>query len=251
MKEIMLRRFAACLSGLFLLAACGPTRTAAPSAAPAAGTPPWESTAVPSPVPVQPTRTPTPLPALRFFTEEFDGDLAYWAFLQVDNGQPDAGPSPEGGQLVFDLSAPNQWVYALYGGQDYADVRIDARVEVRVGQDGAPGVVCRYTEKDGWYEFNIYPDQAYTLLFGQWLMPGVARFTPIYRGSSGKIESAANEIGLICQGDTLTPYVNGTQLRKAQVGRYGLRDGKVGLSAASFEEAPFMVADDWVKVSEP
>jgi len=244
----MLQRSIPLLLGC-LLYACGSTGTAASPSATRTRVP--ESTAIPETSPIPPAPTGTLLPGPRLFTEEFDEGLAYWAFLQVDNGQPAPGPSPEGGFLVFDLPASNQWVYALYGSHDYADVRIDAQVEVRAGQDGAPGIVCRYGEKDGWYEFNIYPDQAYSLLFGQWLTQGVARYTPIYRGTSEKIQGAANEIGLICQGNTLTPFINGVQIRKAQVERYGLKTGKIGLSAASFEETPFMIAYDWVRVSEP
>lgn len=190
-------------------------------------------------------------PALRDFTEEFNGSLPYWAFLQIDNGQPTAGPSAEGGFLVFDLPAANQWTYALYGGQDYAEVRVDARVEIRTGSDGAAGVVCRYSEKDGWYELNVYADQTYMLLFGQWLAQGVARYTPLYRGESEKIRSDANEIGLLCEGDTLTPFINGVQMRKWQEKKFGLESGKIGISAASFADVPFSVAYDWVKVSEP
>jgi hypothetical protein len=183
--------------------------------------------------------------------EQFEGSLPYWTFQQIELGPPDATPDAQGGFLVFDLPMPNQWVYALYSGQDYADVRVDAQVEDRAGQSGAMGIVCRYTEENGWYEFNIYADQTYEILYGQWLAPGLARYTPLFRGVSPKIKGDANEIGLLCQGDMLTPFINGTQLRIWQDTRIGLTDGKVGISAASFTEAPFTAAYDWVKVSLP
>ena len=244
-------RIQTALLGLTLLmAACRPSTGAPPSPA-QTDAPSLEPTAIPSRIPVTPTLTATLAPAPRFFTEQFGGSLPYWAFLQIDNGQPATGPSAEGGFLVFDLSAPNQWVYALYGGPDYEDVRLDAQVEVRSGRDGAIGLVCRYSEKDGWYELNVYADQTYELLFGQWLTQDVARYTPIYRGNSEKIKSDANEIGLLCEGDTLTPFINGVQLRKWQDRKYALKRGKIGISAASFEDVPFMSAYDWGKVSEP
>ncbi len=241
---------------MILCAACQPalTQTPAPLSPTPRGTP-LAGTGAPSPESslsrLPPAATETRAPAPRLFTEEFDANLPYWSFLQVDNGQPAASPSADAGFLVFDLPGPDQWAYAVYGGPDYADVRLDAQVQVRLGAEGALGLVCRYSEEAGWYEFNIYPDQTYMLLFGQWLAEGIARYTPLMRGESEKINSEANEIGLRCANDTLTPFINGVQMRMWREAKFGLRDGKIGISVASFEDTPFMAAYDWVKVSEP
>jgi hypothetical protein len=152
---------------------------------------------------------------------------------------------------VFDLQGPNQWAYALYGGAVYTDVRVEIAVQFRLAGDGAAGIVCRYDEKQGWYELNVYADQTYQLLFGQWLAPGVARYTPLYRGQSAAIQPDANTVELDCQGDTLTPLLNGTALRKWPELRFALQKGRIGLAASSFADAPFRVAVDSVKVSEP
>lgn len=228
---------------LTLVSACQPATKATPLSP--------ELTAVPSLSPVPfPASTETLAPAPRTFDEEFNGNLPYWAFQQIDNGQPFPGPNVEAGYLVFDLTAPNQWVYALYSGQDYQNVRVDAQVEVRAG-DGALGTVCRYSEKDGWYEFNIYSDQTYMLLYGQWLTQGIAHYTPMYHGDSEKIKSGANEIGLLCDGNILTPFINGVQMRKWDEQKFGLTHGKIGIAAASFADVPFNAAFDWVKLGEP
>jgi hypothetical protein len=208
-------------------------------------------TASPSPTLLPATPTETLVPAPRTFTEQFDGNLPYWTFQQIDNGQPAANPSAEGGFLVFGLTGPNQWVYALYEMPTFADVRVDAQVDIRAGGLSAYGIVCRYSEEQGWYEFNIYTDHTYTLLFGQWLAPAVARYTPLVRGGSEKIKADANEIGLLCQGDMLTPFINGVQMRSWQEDKIGLKEGKIGLSAASFDSVPLTVAYDWLKVNEP
>ncbi len=236
---------------LILCAACRPAGTSTPSMPTCTSVPSPVPTARPSLPPPSATATEPALPGPRSFTEEFNGALPDWAFLQIDNGHPIPGPSAEGGFLVFDLNDVDQWVYALYGAQDYADVRLDARVEFRTGEDESAGVVCRYGEKQGWFEFNVYPDQTYTLMFGQWLAQDVARFTPLYRGTSEKIAPDADEIGLLCKGSALTPFINGVQMRIVQVAKYPLQDGKVGLSASSFDKSPVMAAYDWVKVSEP
>ena len=217
---------------------------------------PPSSTPLPSPTEPEASSTPplptqTTPPAPRTFKEEFDGILPYWSFLQVDNGQPAANPTTDNGFLVFDLPSPNQWVYALYGAQRYTNVRVDAKVETRTSGDGGMGLVCRYDEKSGWYEFNIFADQTYEILFGQWLTKGVAQYTPLVRIDSEKIKPGVNEIGLLCQDNILTPFINGTQIRKWQDQKIGLKSGRVGISVSSFQDAPFPIAFDWVKVSEP
>ncbi|MBI3738962.1 MAG: hypothetical protein HY258_07940 [Chloroflexi bacterium] len=236
-----------------LLAACQPSTIETPPSPTSTGVPLIEPSATPTLIPPTsaPTETETLVPAPRVFTEGFDGSLPNWSFAQMDNGQPASGPEVRSGFLVLNLSASNQWVYSIYDAQEYADVRVDAQVGNLSGDGGAVGVVCRYSETDGWYEFDVYPDGTYTLLFGQWLAQGVARYKPMYRGSSDKIKNDANEIGLSCEGDVLTPFINSVQMRKWQETRYGLKNGRIGLTAASFESVPLMVGFDWVKVSEP
>jgi hypothetical protein len=231
--------------------ACGARASQASAAPPATVTFTVTSTLIPSPVPVSPTARPTLPPAPRTFTEAFDLEPANWSFAEVDNGQPFAGPTTRDGFLVFDLALSNQWAYAFYAVHDYADVTIETEMQSRTAGDGAGGVVCRYDEKKGWYEFNVRQDQTYQLLFGQWLAPGVARYTPLYQGNSGQITSEANRIGLHCQGNILTPSINGVQLRRWQEQKFALQEGQSGLSASSFDDTPFTIAFDWVKVSEP
>lgn len=198
-----------------------------------------------------PSATQTLPPAPRVFTETFDGPVPYWTFRQAGNGQAVAAPAIRDGFLVFDLLAPNQWVYALYGGPDYGDVTVEARVQSRTGGDEAAGIVCRYDRNAGWYELNVFADGTYQLLFGQWLADGVARYVPLYRGEADAIQGDENTVGLECQGDTLTPFINGGQLRKWEEAKFGLRRGKVGLSVSAFAGVPLTVAFDSVKVSEP
>jgi hypothetical protein len=64
------------------------------------------------------------------------------------------------------------------------------------------------------------------------------------------IRPGPNEIGLACEGDVLTPYINGVQIRRRQESLHVLHEGQVGVSAASFEAAPLMIVVDWVQ-SEP
>jgi hypothetical protein len=183
--------------------------------------------------------------------EEFDADVPHWAFLQSAGQQTPAAPDVGSGFLRFDLSGMNQWAYEIYDAHQYADVRGDARIEFGSAAPAAAGLMCRYDAIAGWYEFNIYADQTYVLLFGEWLTEGIARYTPLFQTTSEKIDPVANEIGLLCEGTTLTPYINGIQMRRWEETVIGLAEGKIGVSAASFEIAPVVVVYDWLRIAAP
>ena len=195
------------------------------------------------------TATPVQVPAPRNFTENFDSSSSYWTAFGTNNVVPDI--QLQNGFLVFNLTQSNTWTDTIYNAQDYQDVRVDTQVEVRAGNDGVVGVVCRYSQANGWYEFNIYADETYMIMFGQWLSPGIARYTPLHRSGSEKIKTGANQIGLLCQGDTLIPYINNVRMQVYENNKVGLKDGNIGLTASSFSNVPFIAAFDWVKVSEP
>jgi len=199
-----------------------------------------------------PAATPTTRPAPRVFEEHFDEDAAsYWSFLRAGNDQGATTPGTRDGFLVFDLTASNEWGYMLYRPYDYKDVTVEAKVQNRTGGDGAAGVVCRYDQKKGWYELNVYADQTYQLLFGQWLTEGVASYTPLARGQAAIIQGDSNTVSLQCRGTLLTPVVNGLQLRQWRETKFALLRGKIGLAVSSFNDAPFTAAFDSVKVTEP
>jgi len=228
---------------VFLLG-CQPTTKSTPLPPTQTVTPLPEATAT-----LEPTATPVQAPALRDFTEEFDFVSPYWSTFGTNGLNPDF--QPQNGFLVFNLTQSNTWTDTIYNAQDYRDVRVDTQVEVRAGNDGVVGVVCRYSQANGWYEFNIYADQTYMIMFGQWLSPGIARYTPLHRSGSEKIKTGANQIGLLCQGDTLIPYINNVRMQVYENNKVGLKDGNIGLTASSFSDVPFVAAFDWVKVSEP
>src|SRR5512138_3961476 len=175
---------------IMLSAAC-----AAPPALPAA-----TATAIRPTETLQPSPAGTPTtapaasatasasPAPRTFTETFDMPASNWSFLQAGSTESLPAPATRDGFLVFDLPAPEQWGYAIYGGVDYADVRVEAKAQFRTDGDGAIGLVCRYDEANGWYELDVFADQTYALLFGQWLASGVAAYTPLRQGKSDYIQ---------------------------------------------------------------
>jgi hypothetical protein len=240
---------------LFFLIACQPATPTSealrsPTAMPATQTPTFvHVTEAPAPTATI-EFTPTPLP--RLFTNEFDSPLAGWVILQTGN---DAAPNvnTENSHLLLQMDAPFTWVYAVYSAEDYAEVRVDARFTNQAGSPASAGLICRYSETDGWLEYNVYSDRTYSVLYGQWLANGIADYLPVLSSSSNAIlpSGSSQEIGLVCSGTTLSLLIDQTLIRNVDVSRYELAAGKVGVTASSFENTPVIAAFDWVKVSEP
>jgi hypothetical protein len=246
MKKLFLFGF------LIITSAC---QTATPTLAPAlfpTSTPP------PTPIPVtavpEPSSTPepSPTPFPRLFTEEFDGSLAGWVILQAGNdGVPNI--KTEDSRLSLQMDFPFTWLYALYGAQDYTDVRLDAQFTNRALTPSAAGLMCRYSEESGWLEYNVLTDGTYNVLYGRWLSVGIAEYLPITDGISKEVQPAGTTqtIGLTCADSTLWLYINDTLIRQVDVSRYELTEGKVGLAASSFENTPIVIGFDSVTLSEP
>jgi hypothetical protein len=151
------------------------------------------------------------------------------------------------------MDSPYTWVYALYGAQDYNSVRIDTKFVNNALSPASIGLICNYSETDGWFEFNVTTDGTYNLLYGKWLSNGIADYLPILDGSSNAIQQSGMEqqIGLICDGTKLTLLVDENIIRSMDVSRYALAGGKVGVTASSYENTPVIASYDWVKVSAP
>jgi hypothetical protein len=243
------------LIGFIFLVACQPAATPTPGTLPSP-TATLPATQTPIPLTDTPAPTPTleftPTPLPRLFTNEFDSALASWTILQAGS---DAMPAvkTENSNLILQMDAPFLWTYAVYDAQVYDNIRIDARITNQAGSPAALGLICRYSETEGWLEYNVSTDGTYSLLYGKWLANGIADYLPIMDGSSNLIQpsSAAQEIGMICSGTTVSLLVNQTVVRNADVSRFALTSGKVGITASSFENIPVIAAFDWVKVSEP
>jgi hypothetical protein len=192
--------------------------------------------------------TPTPLPL--FFTEEFNTDLGAWASFQTGGAEAPT-VKLENDLLRIDLSSPDTWYYAIYNAHEYSEVFVSAKV---LGTpSGSIGLICDYSETNGWYEFNLASDGTYGVLFGQWLTQGITQYTPIANDTSEYLhpETLDYEIGLTCQENLLFLYINGKLFRKLDVTRYGLTQGKIGVNASSFGEVPMIATFDWVKVEKP
>lgn len=151
------------------------------------------------------------------------------------------------------MDSPYAWVYTVYGAESYANVRIDAEFENRAGSPSSTGLLCRYSEENGWFEYNVSTDGTYNLLYGNWLTVGIADYLPITDGSSNLIQpsGASQQIGFLCSDTTVTLLINETIIRSVDVARYELTEGNVGITAASYENTPIIATINWVTVREP
>ena len=241
---------------IILITACQSTsegQTETPVSAPSP-----TATVPPTPIPFTPTPEPTatlalsPTPVPRFFTDEFDSSLAGWVILQAGS-ESVPNTKTENSNFILQMDSPFSWLYAIYGAQDYANVRIDAQFTNQAGSPASMGLICRYSEEDGWFEYNVSTDGNYNLLYGSWLAAGIADYLPITDGSSNLIQpsGAPQLIGLMCSDTALALYINDTIVRNVDVTNYGLIEGKVGITASSYENTPVVVALERVIVSEP
>ena len=242
------------LLGFIFITACQPAPATPTATLPATAAIPPSQTPVPFTDTPAPTATieatPTPLP--RLFTNEFDSALASWTILQSGT---DTAPAikTENSSLILQMDSPFVWAYAIYDAQMYDNIRIDARFTNQAGSPASLGLLCRYSETEGWLEYNVSTDGTYNLLYGNWLASGIASYLPIMDGSSNLIQpsGAAQEVGMVCSGTTVSLLVNQTIVRNIDVSRFELTNGKIGITVSSFENVPVIAAFDWVRVSEP
>ena len=234
---------------LLLTSACNLPATAPVTESPITATLPSTPIPVTDAPAASPTATipPTLQPLPLYFTEEFETASPYWEFLQA-GGTSTPVTSFQNGSLHIDISTTDTWLVGIHNANTYSNVFV--RAKTSAAPTGSTGLICRYSE-DGWYEFNIANDGTYSILLGQWLSPGVVKYIPIVNDNSKQLTgNSTNEIGLFCEDGFLQLYVNGTMIRRADVTNYGLTEGKIGITAASFSEVPTTVTFEQISVSE-
>lgn len=210
---------------------------------------PLPATSTPTLIPTD-AASPTPAPPPLYFTDEFDTISGYWEFLQ-SGGINAPTPAFENGLLRITIPSADTWSIGIHNARTYSSVFV--RAKVSFDPSGSVGLICRYDEEDGWFEYNLASDGTYSILLGQWLAEGIAQYKPIVTDEDSRFFDTASltgEIGLFCEDNFLRLYVNDTLIRNLDVTNYGLTKGKVGVTAASFAEAPMNAVFEWLRVSD-
>ena len=226
------------------------------------------------PVQAQPTvqEAPTqqsaePTEVQKYFQEDFNSSLNGWSQFVVDGSKVSKGGNAilsngefgnmsvdvKDGYLVFDLQDPGQWVYETYDAQDYDDVRVDVSATNRGTNDNNISLICRYSQKGGWYEFNIANNGLYKIYYGNVKSNNVVAYRLLADGGYTKIKQGkeTNQLGISCKGRTLSLFINDYKVKQLDDNEVVLRTGKIGVSVSSFVNLPATVEFDWVKISQP
>jgi hypothetical protein len=239
------------------LACLGSSETPSPEPPPAETEPPQEPEE-----PEEPEEPPQPA-AQEFLKEDFDGGNENWSFFVVD-GTPnvpqfaddDLAESQlftEDGLLVFDLVNKGLWVYAFYDPYEYENVSVELVAENRGVNNNNVSLICRFSEDEGWYEFNIANNGLYWIYHGIIDAEGNVIYSKLADGGSTKVKvgKEINTYKISCEERTLSLWINGVETRQYDDNKYVLRDGQVGVAVSSFNDLPVKIEVDSVEISEP
>ncbi len=198
--------------------------------------PTQKPTDVPPPTAVPPTAGPQ-----EFFTEEYGtgSDQSSWAYYALGSGD-DANlviePSDDG--LLFDLGDENLYVYYIYDARIYKDIKLTLVAENQGRNNNNVSLVCRFNADEGrWYEYSFESG-------GLWYLYAYDEGyrTLDYGGSNDlKQGKAINEYGLTCEGNVITMYINGKELKSFTDTNYNFNEGQVGFNISSLNVLPIIV----------
>jgi hypothetical protein len=224
-----------------------PTVTEMPSQTPTQ--PPPTATQAPPTATQRPTAIPTEEPPA-YFIEEFNGNIDSWSYFMMSGNENTMDLYTEDGYLVFDLEGEDQWVYVIYDEYYYPEVRIDVLAENRGKNSNSVSLICNYSDRDGWYEFNVsnggmYDILVYSEIDDEYATLASGGSTNVVTGRSENLYTA------ICEGNQLALYINGVLEREYTDNLYNLREGQVGVSVSSFDVLPILVYIDFFSIDYP
>jgi hypothetical protein len=230
-----------------------PTEPPAQQEQPTAEPPTAESTAE------QPTAEPTQAPqADKYFTDNFDADSGNYSYFEFheafESAEPDKSilPAIKDGYMVFNLQKPNKWVFALYDGSTYDNVKTEVSVDNRGKNNNNIMLLCRYSD-EGWYAFSIANNGLYWIWAYDRTGAVSKGWNLIVNGGSTAIKQGkdTNTYTASCSGDSLSLFINGKEVKTISDRKFKFREGKVGFGVLSFEVMPILVDVNSLKVSQP
>lgn len=225
----------------FQLGGSEPAATTAPAATEAptsAALPTEKPTDVPQPTAVPPTVGPE-----EFFTEEFDdsADMENWVAFSFGPGADDNANlriEQEGEGVTFDLGALDLYEYYMYTPFTYRDVKLTMVAENRGVNNNNVSLVCRLdADNSEWYEFSFESG-------GVWYLYAYKDgYTILDNGGSNDLKQgkAVNEYGMTCEGNVITMYINGKELKSFTDRTYNFGEGQVGFNISSLNVLPVIV----------
>jgi hypothetical protein len=192
-------------------------------------TQPTQAVVVP---PVQPTTAPT---SKVLFQDDFTNTGSGWDSVSDSSGVTDYYNGAYRIQVLTDSLS----IWANPSKSFPADVRVEVDATKNGGpDDNAFGVICRYQDTDNFYRFYITSDGYIGIVRRQGGNATVISSADgkLQPASGFKTGAATNHIEGDCIGNTLTMYVNGTQMAQATDSSF-TSGGDVGLIAQAFSTA--------------
>ncbi len=189
-----------------------------------------------------------------YFTEDFNGSIDNWSKYVITGNETELSLGASDGFLLFELPGKDQEFYANYSPHTYENVRITVKVDNQNQNVSNVGIICRYNEDKGWYEFNIASNGYYKILYRSWNdeKRGAAG-AAIFDGATPEILTGknVNEYVATCNGRTLSLSVNGVEVRSKIDNQFLLSEGSVGVGVGSLTKGPVEVGIDSISISQP
>ncbi|MEI8133069.1 MAG: hypothetical protein WCG34_11600 [Leptolinea sp.] len=181
------------------------------------------------------------------FSDSFDNKDNAWGLFEED----DFTVQNEDGQKVMRIETPDYYVYNRIPVQlSNIDMAFDVKLLEGTPSNTGYGALCRYSDKDNYYEFRIKGDGNVRFskrVMGTWetLIDWTAS-TAIRTGTG-----ETNQIRVVCAGSNLELYANDQSVMKIK--DTSLSTGGSTIIANSFTEddAPLAVAFDNLEVKSP
>lgn len=177
------------------------------------------------------------------YEEQFENNTTGWARIANDNGIMDY----DGGGYRILVRQPKLNIWST-SEKNFGDVRVEADVIRLNGPDeNRMGLICRYQGGD-YYFFIISNDGFYVIgkfIGGLTLLLGQSEM----QTSDAIQKGSMNHLRADCIGDTLTFYINFTQVASATDPDFAT--GDVGVVAGSFAESGVDVLFDNFVVIQP
>jgi hypothetical protein len=177
------------------------------------------------------------------YQEQFENNTTGWARISNDNGIMDY----DGGGYRILVRQPKLNIWST-SEKDFSDVRVEADVIKLNGPDeNRMGLICRYQGGD-YYFFIISNDGYYVIgkfIGGLTLLLGQSEM----QASDAIQTGTMNHLRADCIGDTLTFYINFTEVASATDTDFS--SGDVGLVAGAFAEPGVDVLFDNFVVLQP
>ena len=162
---------------------------------------------------VQTTKPPLPTATeepLYYFVEDFNEDPSPdWGLYVISGDENKLTTYFDNSMMYFELNGPEIYAYYFYEYYTYDDVRLELEAENFGLNRNNVSLVCRQYGLE-WYEFSVESG-------GLWYLfaHNDDGFNLLSSGGTKllKMGKEVNDYGMTCQGNTITMYINGLEIK--------------------------------------